>query len=88
MEITAKNLDAVLDDAAHMILVRPAPDGTPMTYRLQPTETASYAPAVTYSTAEEVMSHVTDMLDNSVALIRKYPNRQTMKYTVKYGEVL
>lgn len=88
MEITAKNLDEVLEDAAHIILVRPVPDGTPMTYRLQPTETVSYAPAVTYSTADEVMSHVTDMLDNSVALIRKYPNRQTMKYTVKYGEVL
>lgn len=88
MEITAKNLDEVLDDAAHMILVRPASDGTPMTYRLQHTETVGYAPAVTYSTAEEVMSHVTDMLDNSVALIRKYPNRQTQRYTVRYGEVL
>ena len=88
MEITAKNLDEVLEDAAHIILVRPVPAGTPMTYRLQPTETVSYAPAVTYSTAEEVMSHVTAMLDDSVALIRKYPNRQTMKYTVKYGEVL
>lgn len=88
MEITAKNLDAVLDDAAHMILVRTAPDGTPMTYRLQHTETVGYAPAVTYSTAEEVMIHVSDMLDNSVALIRKYPNRQTMRYAVKYGEVL
>ena len=88
MEITAKNLDEVLEDSAHMILVRPTSDGTPMTYRLQPTETVGYAPAVTYSTAEEVMSHVTDMPDNSVALIRKYPNRQTQRYTVRYGEVL
>lgn len=88
MEITAKNLDEVLEDAAHIILVRPVPDGTPMTYRLQPTETVSYAPAVTYSTADDVMSHVTDMLDNSVALIRKYPNRQTQRYVVRYGEVL
>lgn len=88
MQLTAKNLDEVLEDAAHIILVRPVPDGTPMTYRLQPTETVSYAPAVTYSTAEEVMSHVSDMLDDSVALIRKYPNRQTQRYVVRYGEVL
>lgn len=88
MEITAKNLDEVLEDSANIILVRPVPDGTPMTYRLQPTETVSYAPAVTYSTAEEVMSHVTDMLDDSVALIRKHPHRPTQKYVVKYGEVM
>lgn len=88
MEITAKNLDEVLEDSANIILVRPVPDGTPMTYRLQPTETVGYTPAVTYNTAEEVISHVTDMLDNSVALIRKYPNRQTQRYVVRYGEVL
>ena len=88
MEITAKNLDEVLEDSANIILVRPTSDGTPGTYRLQLTETVAYAPVVTYSTAEEVMSHVSDMLDDSVALIRKYPNRQTMRYAVKYGEVL
>ena len=88
MQITAKNLDTVLDNSAHIILVRPSPDGTPMTYRLQHTETVGYAPAVTYSTAEEVMSHVTDMMDNVVALIHKHPHRPTQKYVVRYGEVL
>lgn len=88
MQLTAKNLDEILEDSANIILARPMSDGTPGTYRLQPTETVAYAPAVTYSTAEEVMSHVTDMLDNSVALIRKYPNRQTQRYVVRYGEVL
>lgn len=88
MEITAKNLDEVLEDSANIILVRPTSDGTPGTYRLQHTETVGYAPAITYSTADDVMSHVTDMLDNSVALIRKYPNRQTQRYVVRYGEVL
>ena len=88
MQVTDKNLDEVLEDSANIILVRPTSDGTPGTYRLQHTETVAYAPVVTYSTAEEVMSHVSDMLDNSVALIRKYPNRQTMRYAVKYGEVL
>lgn len=88
MQLTAKNLDEVLEDSTNMILLRPTSDGTPGTYRLQHTETVAYAPAVTYNTADEVMNHVTDMLDDSVALIRKYPNRQTMRYTVKYGEVL
>ena len=88
MQLTAKNLDEVLEDSANIVLVRPTSDGTPRIYRLQHTETVGYAPAITYSTAEEVMSHVTDMLDSSVALIRKYPNRQTQRYVVRYGEVL
>ena len=88
MQVTDKNLDEVLEDSANIILVRPTSGGTPGTYRLQHTETVAYAPAVTYNTAEEVMSHVADILDNSVALIRKYPNRQTQRYVVRYGEVL
>lgn len=88
MQLTAKNLDKRLDDAGLLILARVMADGTPHTHRLRRTETVEYAPAVTYNTAEEVMSHVTDMMDNVVALIHKFPNRPAQRYTVKYGEVL
>ena len=88
MQLTAKNLDKRLDDAGLLVLARIMADGTPHTHKLRRTETVSYAPAVTYNTAEEVMSHVTDMTDDVVALIHKHPHRPTQKYVVKYGEVL
>lgn len=88
MQLTAKNLDKTLDDAGLLILARTMADGTPHTHKLRRTETVAYAPAVTYNTAEDVMSHVTDMTDGVVALIHKFPNRPAQRYTVKYGEVL
>ena len=88
MQLTAKNLDKRLDDAGLLLLARVMADGTPHTHKLRRTETVTYAPPVTYNTAEEVMSHVTDMANDVVALIHKHPNRPTMRYTVKYGEVL
>ena len=60
MQLTAKNLDKRLDDAGLLILARIMADGRPHTHKLRRTETVEYAPAVTYNTAEEVMSHVTD----------------------------
>ena len=88
MQLTAKNLDKTLDDAGLLILARTMADGTPHTHKLRRTEIVAYAPAVTYNTAEDVMSHVTDMTDGVVALIHKFPNRPAQRYTVKYGEVL
>lgn len=88
MQLTTKNLDKTLDDAGLLILARTMADGTPHTHKLRRTETVAYAPAVTYNTAEDVMSHVTDMTDGVVALIHKFPNRPAQRYTVKYGEVL
>ena len=88
MKITADNLDKVLHDAGNLILARIMADGTPHTHKLRRTETVEYTPAVTYNTAEDVMSHVTDMMDGVVALIHKFPNRPTQRYTIKFGEVL
>lgn len=88
MQLTAKNLDKRLEDDGLLILARIMADGTPHTHKLRRTETVAYAPAVTYNTAEDVMSHVTDMTDGVVALIHKFPNRPAQKYVVRYGEVL
>lgn len=88
MQLTAKNLDKTLENDGLITLARIMADGRPHTHKLRRTETVEYAPAVTYNTAEEVMSHVTDMMDGVVALIHKFPNRPTMRYSVKYGEVL
>ena len=88
MQITATNLDTVLHDAGNLILARVMADGKPHKHQLRKTETVAYGAPLIYNTAEEVMCDVTDLPENTAAVIHHFPNRPTQQYKVKYGEIL
>lgn len=88
MQITADNLNKVITDGGHLLLVRPMADGNPHKHQLRKTETVEYSTPLTYNTVEDIMSDVDVMRKDTVALIRHFPNRPTQKYTIKFGEVL
>lgn len=88
MQLTAQNIDKVLENAGLLIVARQGADGNTHLGHIRRGEIVDYGTTVTYNDPESLVTDLDLMLDTDAAVIHKFPNRQSAQYVVKYGEVL
>lgn len=88
MQLTTENIDTALEDAGLLIVARPGDDGNVHLGKLHPHETVTYTVPCTYNDTDTLVFNLGSLERGEVAVVRKFPNRQTAQYLVKFGEIL
>lgn len=88
MIITRENIDSIITENGHTVLIRRMADGNPHLARLKKWDIVKYGQNLTFHDTEEILA---DFEDNNreVVFVQYFPHRyDTKRYKVKVGEIV